>query len=181
MSDNKLIEYKVIEDSSDPLLINVESTYTFSFPEAERRAFNLFCDVLDNEDRFNVYALFNNDKYIGFITSWNFDKFTYVEHFAIDESARNGGFGGEAMKQFLKITSNPVVLEVELPEDDMSKRRIGFYERLGFKLDNHSYLQPPFRKGENWLPMFLMSFGSIDLTKDYDTVRNNIYTYVYNV
>ena len=72
------------------------------------------------------------DRYVGFITGWLFDGYTYVEHFAIDPAASNGGIGAEAMKQFLVFCGTPVVLEVEMPTDEMSKRRIGFYERLGF-------------------------------------------------
>ena len=48
------------------------------------------------------------------------------------------------MKQFLVFCGTPVVLEVEMPTDEMSKRRIGFYERLGFELDNQVYHQPPY-------------------------------------
>ena len=62
---------------------------------------------------------------------------------------RNGGIGAEAMKQFLAFCGTPVVLEVEMPADEMSKRRIGFYERLGFKLDNHVYHQLLTGKVEN--------------------------------
>ena len=73
-----------------------------------------------------MYALSKEDRYVGFITGWLFDGYTYVEHFAIDPAARNGGIGAEAMKQFLVFCGTSVVLEVEMPTDEMSKRRISF-------------------------------------------------------
>lgn len=175
-----MIDYKKIHGADDPLLKNVENTYIASFPEAERRAVTDFTQLVDNEPRFNVYALLNEGKYIGFITTWRFDSFAYIEHFAIDESARNGGFGSLVMKRFIEKLSLPIVLEVELPTDEMSIRRVGFYERLGFTFDHHEYLQPPYRKGDDWLPMRLMSIGGIDLSAHYETVRKEIYRFVYN-
>ena len=109
------------------------------------------------------------------------NKDTYVEHFAIDPAARNGGIGAEAMKQFLVFCGTPVVLEVEMPTDEMSKRRIGFYERLGFKLDNQVYHQPPYREGGEWLEMRLMTYGDVDLEYSFEQVKNCLHKNVYGV
>jgi hypothetical protein len=105
----------------------------------------------------------------------------YVEHFAIDETARNGGFGAVAMKQFIAQTTHPVVLEVEIPTSELSRRRIGFYERLGFIADNHAYQQPPYTEGGAWLPMQLMTYGRIDMEESFDYVRACLYKKVYKV
>lgn len=181
MSLNAEISCQELKEHSDPILDKVEKTYNESFPEAERRAFSLVGKLIEEEPRFNMYVLSRNDAYVGFITSWRFASFTYVEHFAIDESSRNGGIGAESMKRFMGLCSTPVVLEVEMPADEMSKRRIGFYERLGYVLDNHIYYQPPYRQGEDSLEMRLMSFGDIDLQESFEEVRNSIHRYVYGV
>lgn len=181
MSISTVIECRQVKDFCDPLLDKVEKTYTDSFPEAERRAFSLVKDLVKNEPRFVVFALFRDDVYAGFITAWQFNAFTYVEHFAIDESARNGGIGAEAMRQFLTNCDAPVVLEVEIPADEMSKRRIGFYERLGYVLDNHIYYQPPYREGEEFLEMRLMTYGNIDLQQLFEEVKGCIHRNVYGI
>lgn len=173
------IDSKRIRETSDPILANVEKTYTHSFPETERRDFSLFLELMEKNDYFKVYTLSNGGQYVGFITIWQFHGFAYVEHFAVDESARNGGLGGTAMKQFMEKITTPIVLEVELPTDEMSTRRIGFYERLGFKLDPNEYQQPPYRENASWLPMRLMSYGDIDLSTDFDTVKETLYQHVY--
>lgn len=170
-----------IETVENPLLKPIESTYLASFPVSERRDFELLKQLLINESRFLVTALLKDGEYAGFITSWQFSEFCYIEHFAIDESARNGGIGGKALQQFLSVCDVPVVLEVELPVEEMSKRRVGFYERLGFKLDTNPYRQPPYRVGEEWLDLRLMTYGTIDLKTSYEDVRYNLYKYVYQV
>jgi len=170
----------LVDKVTDPILDQVEKTYNDSFPEAERRAFSLVRELLRDNPSFSLYVLLRGNQYAGFITAWQWDDFVYVEHFAIDESARNGGIGGKAMSQFMNLFEKPIILEVEIPVDEMSRRRIGFYERLGFVLDNHVYYQPPYREGETWLEMRLMSFGKIDLIESFDTVKSQIHTYVYN-
>ena len=180
MYQEEQVGFVAIEHTPAPLLYKVEKTYLNSFPEAERRAFDQFCDLLNNDKRFRVYALLHAEEYIGFITSWTFDTFIYIEHFAIDASARNGGFGGMAIRQLLEQAPLPVVLEVETPDDEISRRRIAFYERLGFRLDRHPYTQPPYRPGGQGLPMLLMSHGPLDLNHQFEDVKTVLYRHVYN-
>lgn len=178
----------------------IEQTYTASFPEAERRPFPLVRRLACENPAFTVYALLKESPtlshptevfkegeakegqvYVGFITAWTFEDFTYIEHFAIDESARNGGIGGRALKQFLAACQAPIVLEVETPTDELSQRRIGFYERQGFLLDTHPYHQPPYREGGETLEMRLMTHGTIHLDTTFEHVKETLYTHVYGV
>lgn len=176
-----MIECIKIENVTDPLLNRIEETYVSSFPSCERRDFAALKALMFPGSRFIANALLRDGQYVGFITCWNFEKFLYIEHFAIDQTARNGGIGGKALRQFLNVWNLPAVLEVESPDDEMSKRRIGFYERLGFVLDTHPYQQPPYHAGEGGLDMLLMSYGAIDLQKEYEEVKNYLYECVYGV
>ncbi|MDH6534935.1 GNAT family N-acetyltransferase [Parabacteroides sp. 52] len=183
----KRIKCIPITSATDPLLDRIEKTYTESFPEVERRAFKYVRDLIKEEPIFTVYALnkeeinAGEDTYAGFITAWDFGSFNYIEHFAIDSVARNNGMGTEAMHAFFLTCPKPIVLEVEMPSDEMSQRRIGFYERLGFVLNNHPYQQPPYRPGESWFDMLLMSYGNMNLETAFESVRDCLYTYVYQV
>lgn len=174
------IVYVPVKEVTDPLLIKIEKTYVDSFPPEERRDFALIKDLILT-DVFTAYALLCDSQYVGFITIWQLDDFTYVEHFAIDESARNGGIGGKVLKQFLTDWDKPIVLEVELPVEEMSKRRVGFYERLGFVLDHNEYQQPPYQVGGECLDMHLMSFGDIDLNTEFERIKRSLHQYVYGV
>ena len=181
MDTDQVIICKLVKDANDPLFDRVEKTYNDSFPEEERRAFTLVRALLADDDRFMLYALLREGAYVGFMTAWQFDGFVYAEHFAIDEAARNGGIGAKSMKGFLAVHQDPVVLEVEMPVEEMSKRRVGFYERLGFVLDHHIYYQPPYRSGEAYLKMRLMSYGDINLDNSFEEVKLSIHKNVYGV
>ena len=51
----------------------------------------------------------------------------------------------------------PMLLEVEPPEGDMQRRRIGFYERNGFCLHAYPYQMPCLHGDGPALPLLLMS------------------------
>ena len=113
------------------------------------------------------------------ISYWNMGDFFYIEHFAIDPQLRNGGYGKRVLEAIKEQLHGPIVLEVEEPTDEMSTRRINFYKRLGFILHEKPYMQPPYRKGESGLPMFLMAYGTMDLDNDFEKVKNTLYKEVY--
>lgn len=160
----------------------VKNLYLDSFPESERRETNTMFDLHSCKDNaFVIQIVIKDDRYVGFLTYWDFEDYVYAEHFAISPEFRNGGFGGKVMELFMKLITHPIVLEVELPNTILSERRIGFYQRLGFKLwEDIPYQQPPYSKDGNPVPMKLMTYGAIDLDKDLQKVRDEIYREVYN-
>ena len=117
----------------------------------------------------------------GFITWWDFGEFVYGEHFAMLPECRGAGIGGEVIDRFVAEAGRPVVLEVELPTDEMSRRRIGFYERHGFALCDAEYVQPPYDAGGGGVPMRLMSHGVTLDAAMFARVRDMLYAEVYGV
>ncbi|MDR1600814.1 MAG: GNAT family N-acetyltransferase [Tannerella sp.] len=177
---NQRLVMREVKEGSDPVLASVERTYTAAFPVKERRDFALVRELLACETRFRLCGLFHERQYIGFISFWQFEGFTYIEHFAIDESRRNEGWGGAALRAFTAQV-HPVVLEAEPPGDEWSRRRIRFYERLGFVVYPHPYLQPPYRTGDPWIPLCLMKYGKPHPELLFGQVKQTIYRYVYQV
>ena len=58
-----------------------------------------------------------------------------------------------------QLAGKPVILEVEHPEDEQSRRRIAFYQRNGLVLnDQHDYFVPPVRNLKHRLYFHLMSY-----------------------
>lgn len=159
----------------------VEKLYLESFPIEERRNIKEFRRLISKNEDFTLYIISDNDKKVGFLTFWTLGSFIYIEHFAISSEFRNGGYGKKVMEAFILENSLPILLEVELPETDLAKRRIGFYERLGFRLWNIEYKQPPYNDGYNPIPMKLMSYGVFDLQENFQFVRSILYKKVYNI
>lgn len=175
------VTLKRIMIAVDPYIVAIQSTYISSFPEIERRDFSLFCELLRNEPDFSLFAILKEDRYVGFVTCWDFTDFIYVEHFAIDESQRGGGIGSVAMKECLSLFKRKVVLEVEEVVDELTRRRVRFYEDLGFVLHRQSYQQPPYRPGTSWLDMKLMSYGEFDMDRQFELVKERLYRNVYKL
>lgn len=159
----------------------MENLYIESFPLSERRPMDKMWELYSNDSPFVIDIVTDDDLKVGFLTYWDLGEFVFAEHFAISPEFRNGGYGGKVMKAFMNETSKPIVLEVELPTTILSERRIGFYQRLGFKLwESIQYHQPSYYEEYNVIPMKLMSYGEIDVEKDIMRIKERIYAVVYN-
>lgn len=166
-----------------------DSRYTFieelmheSFPVDERRDDDAQRYNTDHNQLFAAYLITEGEINIGLITLWKLDGFYYVEHLATSPQVRNKGYGKMIIQALLHDFSDyTIVLEVELPEDDLSKRRIGFYERNGFKLCHKPYMQPPYRSVGTPIPMHVMYSGDRPIDDIFDKIKSEIYRNVYLV
>ena len=161
----------------------VEDLLHSAFPADERRDDELQREYTDSNDNFHCVLIQKPGKPVGLLTYWHFDTFVYVEHFAISEELRRGGLGMQAISHFTSSINLPEVLEVETPriKGDITHRRIAFYRRAGFTLRKMAYRQPPYREGDEWLPMKLMTYGNFKWLKMADAIRDTIYREVYGV
>jgi ribosomal protein S18 acetylase RimI-like enzyme len=159
----------------------IHELYHSAFPANERRPWAEMELLEMNEKRFTIKSISRDGTFCGFITSWNFDDFVYVEHFAVADIVRGKGVGSEIIDDFCNAAQRPVVLEVETPKTTQAIRRIAFYERHGFKVVSQTYMQPPYDKKSFYLPMLLMCNDSTFGEKHFSRIKNTIYTEVYGV
>lgn len=173
---------KIRISSGDILLDKVAALYESAFPLNERREIGEFFRLLEENSHFHVDVFLDgNGNFAGFLSSWEWDDFRYGEHFAIEEGMRGGGIGSQVLRNFLASGSQPLILEVEPPVDEMAVRRIGFYERNGLRLWNDlHYIQPAYSADREPIELKLMTFGDINLT-DGDERIKRIHRYVYGV
>jgi len=159
----------------------VENLYIESFPPNERRDVDKMMKLYQSETPFFISITIEEGRRVGFITYWKLGDFIFVEHFSIVPEFRNGGYGRKVIELFIREMTKPILLEVELPVTDLAKRRIDFYQRLGFKRwENIEYEQPPYTKNEHAIPMNLMSWGNVDVEENFTEIRKKIYKKVYN-
>ena len=173
----KMITIERITTSNSDEYLYTERLLTASFPRDEYRALQQQRSNVDGNEAFCMTILCNDGCPIGLLSYWRFDDYIYIEHFAIEATQRNKGYGALVLKQLLK-TESKVVLEVELPTDETSCRRIGFYGRCGFEMCDGEYIQPAYRADSNEVPMRLMACG-IDMASCFEQIRNDIYRTVY--
>lgn len=155
-----------------------------NFPEIYRIMQASFSD-----DEYRPYdeqlALFEEPEYriyympAGFLAVWEFESFIYIEHFAVDPALRNSGTGSAMLQELVKRYQKPICLEVELPEDELTRRRIGFYERNGFVFNEYPYIQPPISKGKSPVPLRIMTYGEAITRETFEAMKNVLYRSVY--
>ena len=146
--------------SSSPYYTSVENLLISTFPADERRDLELQRQYTDHNPKFTVYAVCDADLFVGFFTLWNFEEFSFVEHFAVSPSLRNKGYGTRILQYIKEIVITPLLLEIEIPFDMQQKARQLFYEKNGFQTLDLPYFQPPYRSGDACLPMHLMMYGN---------------------
>lgn len=151
-----------------------------SFPSCEHRTYDEQRAFFDNS-KYTVYAAWESEELKAFIAVWDFDDFRYIEHFAVNPKMRNGGVGGSVLKEVAEMSDKMLCLEAELPETDIAKRRICFYERNGFFLNEYSYIQPAITKGERPVPLVVMTSERTIDKDEFEKIRDVLYKEVYGV
>lgn len=153
-----------------------------SFPDDERRTYEDEKALLDNP-AFQIYVLPNEDEtdVRGFLAVWNFEKFTYFDHFAVNPNYRNGGIGTKMLTELVKKFDKTICLEVEPPETEMTKRRVAFYERNNFFLNEYDYMQPPMSEGKSAIPLKIMTCGKHISQAEFEEIKSTLYKNVYGV
>lgn len=148
-----------------------------SFPSAEYRPKHKQYALLDNE-KYNLYISKHQEKIQAFIAYWDLGDFFFAEHLAVAPQERNGGIGSRFMTSVLDSLNKPLVLEVENKNDGISKRRIGFYERLGLFLTDVCYNQPNFDNSDVVIPLRIMCYdieGKLKIQEIERTIFEKIY------
>ena len=128
---------------------------------------------------YHLYGVRKDGIFAAVFATWEIEDFLYIEHFAVKKEMRNGGYGGMLLDMLLEEKGRPMVLEVEVPADALTERRVGFYERHGLVYNDYPYLQPPLREGNALLPLrFMTKPGNID-ESTYERYKKLIYKIVY--
>ena len=161
------------------------SLYNSSFPHNEKR---LYEDEkhLDNYikmkgGKFNAFSAVDGDLYLGFLSYWTFEGYTYIEHFAVSPEQRGKNLGRMMLEHLFKEVSPNVLIEVEPGDTPEAQKRIEFYEKNGFRIRKEfNYTQPSYGgKGQTAVPMLLMTHGDVNL-HNIDSIKDMLRE-VYNV
>lgn len=155
-----------------------------SFPDNEMRTKEKLYQLITTNDRCNIICFggCDDDSGIsGFLVVWELDEFVFIENFATTQAMRGQGLGGALLDFIVANYKKDIVLEVELPVNDITSRRIGFYQRHDFILSDFDYLMPPLREGDDFLPLKIMSYKKTFTKESFEAYKEQIYNIVYNV
>ncbi len=153
-----------------------------SFPAEEYRSYKEQKELLERPE-YGIYVLHGdeNTQILTFLAMWRFSDLMFLEHFASAPEVRGRGIGSAALQEAVGRFPGQFCLEVELPETETARRRIAFYERNGFYLNDAPYFQPPISKGKRGIPLMIMTSGERVGQERFAEIRNRLYREVYQI
>lgn len=152
-----------------------------AFPEDEFRTYEGQKRLLNREIYRIISEKDESGKVLGFMTVWDLGDFNFIEHIAVCSSSRGMGIGRNIIEKFKRQDHRPIILEVEPPDNELCRRRIGFYQRLGFELSEFYYEQPPLRTGHTPKALQLMSYPFALNIANFKLCVSKLYSEVYGV
>lgn len=152
-----------------------------AFPPTERRTKEEAFSIFTSLPCYHVIGLKKEEKVIAFVAYWLFEEACFVDHLAVDESLRGQGIGSDLMRHLIDNIASTIVLEVEPPEDEITKKRISFYEKIGFHLNDFPYVQPSMQPGQPEIPLMIMSYPNNLTLAQFEVSRKRIFRECYKV
>lgn len=158
-----MMELTRIQEPTHPFWTEAWNIYEQSFPLCEQRPLGEHIKALA-DPAFQYNLLTDEGKLVGLLSWWEWEAkdgtpFRFGEHFAISPRIRSKGYGSQALKYLFGDDSRLVLLEIDPPEDDISRRREQFYLRNGL-VTNYEYdhVHPSFRSPTEAHKLMIMSY-----------------------
>ena len=151
-----------------------------AFPKDEIRSYAGQERLLGRRE-YDLYVEAGEDSLDAVVAFWHFDSFSYLENFAVRKELRGRGTGRGMLLELADICPGRLILEVEKPDTDIARRRIGFYKRCGFFMNDYDYIMPPLEPGLKPLPLLIMSHGSELTQAEFNHFRDTVFREVFGV
>ena len=135
---------------------SVWELYEGSFPLAEKRK---------KEDHLRAYAdkrffplsAWEGKELIGLIFFWEWDSYRYLEYLAVNPRLRGQSFGSQ-MLRYLRDSEHTIILEIDPLINELSVRRLQFYERAGYTLTPYRFMHLPYRLEAEPQELLILSY-----------------------
>jgi GNAT superfamily N-acetyltransferase len=137
------MEYLRINPTDTASWNSVWKLYEESFPEAERRKMDDHLRAC-GDDRFFPLSAWEGGALIGLMFFWEWNSYRYLEHLAISPRLQGQGYGSEILR-YLRDSEHTIILEIDPLVNELSVRRLQFYERAGFTLTPYRFVHLPYR------------------------------------
>lgn len=162
-----------INSSKDERFEKFQMLYGSSFPIFEQRTKSQQ-EYAFGCSQYHLSEYLDGDTFVGFIAYWEFDSQIYIEHLAVDTTLRGKGYGSQMLNSFIASTSKTIILEIDPVVDDISRARLSFYERCGFRQNGYQHRHPAYREGFLPHPLVVLSSGRQITPDEYDEFFQNL-------
>ena len=150
-----MLRIKRLRTADDPIFAPAMALYAASFPKHEQRLEPSQRRIMAHE-QYHFGILHDEEGFAGLALFWDAGAYLYVEHLCISPARRGQGLGTAAL-DLLAEAGKSVILEIDPPVDEISRRRQAFYERAGFAANPHAHVHPPYRPENSGHALVVMS------------------------
>lgn len=147
--------------------------YVSSFPIFEQRTESQQNYAFESS-QYHLFEYWDGDIFVGFISCWEFGSQIYIEHLAVDTTLRGKGYGSRMLDSFVASSPKTVILEIDPIVDDISRARLRFYERCGFRQNGFRHRHPAYRQGYQHHPLVVLSSGRQITPDEYEDFSRNL-------
>ena len=170
----------------DPIPEGLLDLYRLAFPPEERRLWADEADIQSfrrDNPAMHMRVIEADGEFAGFMIYWSLTPTDrYVEHLATLPSLRGRGLGAKLIESLRDTPGVRIMLEVEPPADELTRRRVGFYNRLGLMLHSSlPYTQPPYSAGQPPVRLCLMTDPEVTDSHLADTLIPRLHHTVYHI
>ncbi len=173
------INFRKLSSEQDRWWREAWELYEKSFPNKERRPYDTYVTTFANE-LFIGNAIECDGRFAGILYYWQGDGYLYLEHLAVDPAMRGGSIGSKTLEALETLCGKEqkIILEIDPPIDDISRRRKGFYIRSGFCANERLYIHPSYSTPAEPHRLVLMSYPTSLSERETDDFERFISTIV---
>lgn len=157
------MEFIRIEREDSEKWNKVWSLYEESFPVAERRKLEDHLRAYYNP-LFHPLSAWENEELLGIVFYWEWNNYRYIEYLAVSPLLRGKGYGNQMIKH-IKDSEHTIILEIDPLINELSVRRLQFYERAGFTLTPYRFMHLPYRLEAMSQELLILSYPKM-ITKE---------------
>ena len=157
--------------------------YTESFPEYERRRISSHARAVE-DPRFHTKVAVENGNLMAILFYWTLgEDRIYIEHIAVNPSMRGKNIGSTILQNFTsRNQDSTIILEIDPPVDEISKKRLSFYEKAGFANTGFVFNHPSFEKKGQEHDLVILSYPKAISKDEFDdfttTVLGDVLKYI---
>lgn len=150
------MEYLRISPDDTARWDSVWELYEESFPLAERRKKEDHLRAHADE-RFFPLSAWEGEQLIGLMFFWEWDSYRYLEYLAVNPTLRGQNLGSQ-MLRYLRDSEHTIILEIDPLINELSVRRLQFYERAGYTLTPYRFMHLPYRLEAEPQELLILSY-----------------------
>lgn len=159
------MEFLRIEPSDKGRWNEVWDLYELSFPIAERRKMKDHVRAC-SDPQFNPLSAWEGGDLVGLLFYWEWETYRYLEYLAVRPELRGHGFGSQ-MLRYLRDSGHTLMLEIDPLINELSVRRLQFYERAGFTLTPYRFVHLPYRLEGKPIELLILSYPNMITKKQH--------------